>query len=570
MKKLIAIPFLIVAGWTAPGVFTSKTPDTGVSSAGPNVISEKRWDPTEVPALVVGIMIDQMRPDYLTRYWNHFGDDGFRRLIGEGFTFANTHFDYLPTKTGPGHASVYTGTTPAIHGVTGNSWYDRDLDRFINVVEVPGYTGVGSLPGYDSKAPSNMLVTTFGDELRLHTNNRSRVIGISRKDRGAILPAGHLGQAYWYESDTGNFITSSYYRDSLPQWLIEFNDRQLPQKFLSGRWETVMPIHRYVESIADDNPYEGLYDGLERAVFPYDLAALVREHGHDPGLLSDTPFGNELLTELAIAVIEGESLGSGPFPDVLALSWSATDAIGHQFGPASVEIQDTYLRLDREIARLLNYLDEKFGKEKILLFVTSDHGAAHVPNYLTDLGIPGGTIDEEGLEVEVRNFLRQRYGKDFLLAISNEEIFLDHHFMMERGMDHGEVQRELARFMTGRAGIAGALTAEALSYSQFIEGVKGRAQRGFHPKRSGDVRFWMEPHTIYERDGGTTHGSPWAYDTHAPMHWYGWKIPHGRSSQPVNVTDIAPTISTLLGIPFPSGAVGQPMDRFMKGESIIY
>src|SRR5690554_6685775 len=204
----------------------------------------------ETPKLVVGIMVDQMRSDYIHKYWDKFGEDGFKRLVNEGFTFTNNHFDYMPTSTGPGHASVYTGTTPAVHGVMGNSWYVRELDRSINVIEVPGFKGVGSQPGEENdKSPGNILSTTVGDELRLHTNLRSKVIGISRKDRGAILPAGHTGEAYWFEDGTGKFITSTYYRETLPKWVSDFNAQNLPEKYLSQSWETLLPIEEYIESM---------------------------------------------------------------------------------------------------------------------------------------------------------------------------------------------------------------------------------------------------------------------------------------------------------------------------------
>jgi len=266
----------------------------------------------EKPKLVVGIMVDQLRPDYIERYWDKLGDDGFKRMVQGGFTFTNHHFDYMPTATGPGHAGVYTGTTPAIHGAMGNSWYRRELNRSVNVIEVPGsdYRGVGSRPNSETlKGPGNMMVTTVGDELRLHTNLRSKVVSISRKDRGAILPGGHTGDAYWFEWETGNYVTSTYYRDELPGWVQEFNSRNLAEEYLSEPWETLLPIEEYVESMEDDNPYERTHEGQQAPVFPHDLPTLVAEHGHGPELLAYTPFSDKQLMKLAIAAIEGENLG---------------------------------------------------------------------------------------------------------------------------------------------------------------------------------------------------------------------------------------------------------------------
>lgn len=521
------------------------------------------------PQLVVGIMVDQFRPDYVDRFWDNLSENGFKRLVREGFSFTNFHFDYMPTATGPGHAGVYSGTTPAVHGAMGNSWYVRELDRSINVIELPGYEGVGSAPDYDgSKGPGNMLTTTVGDELRLHTNFESRVVGISRKDRGAILPAGHTGDAYWYEGPTGNFVTSTYYRDELPGWLQEFNSRNLAEEYLSEPWEPLLPIEAYeARSIGDDNPYERPFAEGVPPVFPHDLPALIRDHGYDAGLLGATPLHDRLLTDLAIAAIEGEGLGRGNATDMLAISFSALDAVGHRFGPAAIETQDAFLRLDREFARLLDYLDREFGKENILFFVTSDHGVVHVPDYLSDNRVPAGHFDTSAKLDSIREFLESAYGVDLLLAYSNWNLFLDHELMERNNLDHSQVQLELARFVRSLDGVAGSLTADALTYSEFTRGIPMRAQKGFNQKRSGDVVFWLDAqHTPGTAPQGTTHGSPWIYDTHAPMYWYGGGIKPGRSAAPSFISDIAPTVATFLGSPLPSGTTGKPLNDLIKGK----
>lgn len=537
-----------------------------IMSAAPESRSQAQAKYNDSPKLVVGIMVDQMRADYIRKYWDKFGDDGFRRLVNEGFTFTNNHFDYTPTATGPGHASVYTGTTPAVHGVMGNSWYVRELDKSINVIEVPGFKGVGSQPGEeDNKGPGNVLTTTVGDELRLHTNFRSKVIGISRKDRGAILPAGHTGQAYWFEDASGNFVSSSYHMETLPGWVTSFNNQKLPAKYLKQSWETLLPIEEYIESMPDDNLYEGLFKGSETPEFPYNLPEMMEKQGYGLGLISGTPFSNDLVLDMAIAAIEGESLGSGDTPDMLAVSFSATDAVGHQFGPASIEVQDTYLRLDRTMARLLDYLDQNFGKDNVLLFLTADHAVAYVPDYLVSLGIPGGRFDSKAGIESLRTFLSEKYGEDLVLAFSNYGVFLNHAVMDQKGLDHEAVQKEVARFMLSLHGVAGALTATALTNGQYTEGIQARLQKGFNQKRSGDVYIWLEPHmTTGGSSRGTTHGSPWTYDTHAPMHWYGFGVPAGSSSHPVNISDIASTVATFLHSPFPSGNTGKPMNEYMR------
>jgi hypothetical protein len=522
---------------------------------------------SDSPALVLGIMVDQMRPEFIVRYWDSFREDGFRRLYRDGFRFTNVHFDYMPTATGAGHASVYSGTWPSTHGAIGNSWYSRELDRLVNVIEMQGNHGVGSSEGYDgAKGPGAMLTTTFGDELRLHTNWESRVVGVSRKDRGAILPAGHTGDAYWYEGSTGNFVTSSFYRDSLPSWLELFNSQGRALSYLEAAWETYHPIEHYPTHDTDDNRYERPFRGMQTTSFPHDLPTLVAEHGYGPELVSATPFGDELLVDLAIAAIEGEQLGKRGVTDVLSISFSATDAIGHQFGPASVEVHDAYVRLDQYIARLLAYLDEEVGMENVLLFLTSDHGVSHVPDFLADHGIPGGHFDANSSMETLGTYLEGRYGRDFVLSLSNMQIFLDHDFIHQEGLDHETVQRDVARFMLNEEGIGGALTAKALWYSNFDRGIRSRVQNGYHQQRSGDVVLWLEPQrTPGTGTRGTTHGSPWNYDSHAPLIWYGWEIPRGgTSSTEASVTDIASTVATFLRSPFPSGNMGRPLNDYFR------
>jgi hypothetical protein len=330
-------------------------------------------------------------------------------------------------------------------------------------------------------------------------------------------------------------------------------------------WETLLPLEDYVESMPDDNLYEGMFEGESAPIFPHHLSELMEKHGHDLGLLSSTPFSNDLMLDMGLAAIEGESLGSRETPDLLALSFSATDAIGHQFGPGSIEVQDTYLRLDMTMAKLLDYLDKNFGKDNVLVFLTSDHGVSYVPDYLVELGIPGGRFDGKANLDSLRSFLTDKYGEDLLLSFSNYEVFLDHDLMDQKELDHEKVQNEVARFMLSLKGVAGALTASALNNTQFTQGIRAKVQQGFNQKRSGDVMVWLEPHmTTGTNSRGTTHGSPWAYDTHAPMHWYGRNVTPGRSSHPTYISDIASTVATFLNTPFPSGNTGTPMNEFMK------
>ncbi len=525
----------------------------------------------DTPDLVVGIVVDQLRPDYLYRYWDLLSEGGLRRLVNEGFFFRNAHFRHGQTSTGPGHAAQYTGATPAVHGLVGNSWYVRELDRSINVIEAvgSGFQGVGSLPDYDGeKGPVNMLTTTVGDELYLHTGHRSRTVGISRKDRGAILPAGHTGSAYWYEGATGNFVTSTFYRNELPDWLVEFNSRDLAQEYLTRTWESLHPLERYQASREDDNPYEGTIGGS--TAFPFDLAYQVEEEGASPSLLNTTPFSDELLFELAYAAIEGEGLGRGPVPDILAIAPSATDAIGHRFGPASKQMQDQILRLDGYLADFLDYLDEELGLENVLIFLTSDHGGAYIPHYLRDQGIATGNPDAEThvsnqMLSALRDFLRERYGHDILLAFSNQNLFLDHEVIESLGLELAAVRSEVKRFMLTLEPVAGAVTADVLNATEFTQGVRAAMQHSYNQKRSGDVVVWLKPQTRSNTGtGGTGHGTPWAYDRHAPVLFFGYDVPAGQSTELVYVSDIASTVATFLNSPFPSGNLGSPLNGLMR------
>jgi predicted AlkP superfamily pyrophosphatase or phosphodiesterase len=298
----------------------------------------------ETPRLVVGIMVDQMRHDYIYRYWDHYGDDGIRRLVNEGFSFDNAHFDYAPTFTGPGHASVYTGTTPAVHGIIGNSWFLKETGRSTYVTGDSDVSTVGSDSDEGEMSPKWMLSTSIADELRLHSNLQSKAIGIALKDRGSILPAGFAGQAYWFDYTEVRMISSSFYMDELPDWVNEFNARDLPAQYVSKPWETYHPIETYTESIEDDNPYEGTFRGQDRPVFPHDLPAYAEIAGN--GIFANTPFGDTYTFEMAYAAIEGEELGRDEHTDLLAVSFSSPDHIGHRYGPASKEVQDTYIRFD--------------------------------------------------------------------------------------------------------------------------------------------------------------------------------------------------------------------------------
>jgi predicted AlkP superfamily pyrophosphatase or phosphodiesterase len=524
----------------------------------------------EKPRLVVGIVVDQMRQEYLYRFYDKYGSGGFKRLMNDGFMLKNAHYNYAPTVTGPGHASVYTGTTPAVHGIIGNEYYDKAGKTMVNCVEDSLYKPVGNNAANGRLSPSRLMTSTITDELKLFTQKRAKVIGISIKDRGAILPAGHMADgAYWYDSKSGRFISSTYYMTKLPEWLNTFNAQNLVEKYLAQDWETLLPIDRYTESGPDDSPYERKFAGKDRPTFPYKLSQL-RGQNENHGLLTSTPFSNDYLTELAFATLTGEQLGKDATTDFLCVSYSAPDAIGHAVGPNAVEVEDTYLRLDRNIEELLRRLDKEVGARNYTVFLTADHAVADVPQYLKDNKLPAGYFSNAYLKAKLDEFLSGYYpGKSFIENISNHQIFLNHNAFASdpraSGMELYLVTELIGKYLMSMEGVANYYTEATLRQGNFGEdGIKGKIIRGYHAKRSGDIVFildsgWTEAGSIQ----GTTHGSGYTYDTHVPILFYGNGIKKGSSVQLHSITDIAPTIAVLLKIKFPSGATGNPVQEIL-------
>ena len=515
------------------------------------------------PKLVVGIVVDQMRYDYLTRFESKFSDDGFKRLIKDGFNCKNHHFNYVPTYTGPGHASVFTGTSPMNHGIISNYWYDKFTDESVYCASDESVSAVGVITEKEKMSPRRMKTTTVADQLQLHTQNRSKVIGVSLKDRGAILPAGHSANAaYWFRGKKdGKFITSTYYSNELPQWVNEFN---INVNSYLKIWETILPIHEYTESGIDNTNFEEPFEGKELPIFPYNLKDLAKENGgYD--ILKATPFGNEMTTDFAIAAIKNEEMGVDNITDFLTVSYSSTDYVGHQFGVNSVEVEDTYIRLDKDLEKLFTYLDTQVGEGEYTVFLTADHGAVNVPNYLKLQGIPAGYFKNKEFKVKVKKALLDKFKFDGLVKnISNNQIFFDRKIIKGNNLNLIEMQEYLAQEIVQYKHIDKAYSAKTLATTQFVSGVGTLVQNGFHQKHSGDVVFVLEPAVISYPEKGSTHGSSFSYDTHVPLLFYGAGIEKGSTLKKTEVIDIAPTISALLGISFPNGCTGEPLEIVLK------
>jgi len=521
---------------------------------------------SERPKLVVGIIVDQMRAEYLYRFYEKFGEGGFKRMMNQGYNVQNTHYNYVPTYTAPGHASVYTGTTPSQHGIIGNNWFNLDLMEVVYCAYDSTVETVGSSTEQGKHSPENLLATTITDELRIFSSFRSKSIGISIKDRGAIFPAGRAANAaYWYDSDEGKFITSNFYMHQLPDWVEAFNQSGKIDDYLNQSWNTLLPIEEYVESTKDDVPFERLLGGQENSTFPYDLPAMKDEMGYK--LLPNTPFGNSIVVDMAIETLNHENMGQGSFTDFLAISFSSTDYIGHSKGTHSVEIQDTYLRLDRDLERIFNELDAKVGKGNYLVFLTADHAGAPTPAYMNSVNISaGGTPNDEWLK-ELRVFVQNEFGTaDIIASAVNQQIYFDRRLISEKGLSIKVVRRKVADFILNWEEITGVFTYEDFLQNEYQEGVGAFFDRGFHANRSGDVFYALKPGYVsggHYADKGTTHASHFSYDTHVPNLWYGWKIEPGTTYEPYNIVDIAATLALKLHLPMPNACTGEPIQELL-------
>lgn len=517
------------------------------------------------PKLVVGIVIDQMRWDYLYRYQDRYTDGGFKRLLNEGFTAENTNIDYVPTVTAIGHSTVYTGSVPSIHGIAGNDFIIQATGKSMYCTEDTTVKTVGSSSSAGEMSPRNLLSTTMTDELKLATNFRSKVIGIAIKDRGGILPAGHSADAaYWFDDESGNWITSTYYMNELPKWVNDFNNQKLAKKYLDQNWKPLFPLETYVQSEKDDSRFEAKFSGTAAPVFPYETSAM---YGKDFGIIRTTPYGNTITLDLAKAAIEHEKMGQRDITDFLAVSLSSTDYIGHRFGPNSIEAEDTYLRLDRELSAFLSYLDSKVGKGSYTVFISADHGAAHNPNFLVSHNIPAGLFPTSTVAKELNAHLAQEFKHERLvISLSNYQVSLNNALIEKNNLDEDAIKKACIRLLKKREDIAFVVDMENVQQATIPEELKNKIINGYNRERSGVIQIVLKPGYFSGSSTGTTHGTWNPYDTHIPFVLMGWGVKHGSTHRPTGMTDIAPTISALLRIQAPNGNIGKPVTEALLNE----
>lgn len=517
------------------------------------------------PKLMVGIMVDQMRWDYLYRFEKHFSEGGLKRMMKDGYAFHNVMIDYVPTVTAIGHASVYTGSVPSIHGIAGNDWIDRETGKSRYVTTDTSVKGVGaSSEKIGAHSPRSLWSTTITDQLGIATGFKSKIVGVSLKDRASILPAGHnpLG-AFWFDEGTGNFITSSYYMDSLPNWLVDFNNAKVGEKLVSQGWNTIKPISEYTESTRDDVPWEGLIGSATKPTFPY--ANLKNDYQKNKGVIRTTPFGNTLTLSAAQAAIDGYKMGDDDITDFLVINLASTDYVGHTFGVNSIEVEDTYIRMDRDLEQFFNYLDKKIGKGNYTVFLTADHGAAHSVGYMQENKMATGYF-AEGWEKELPIAIEKEFGaSNLLLGVDNYQIYLDHRAIEDKGLELEAVKDFVLKYAKSQKDVLYAIDLNDIGDSPVPSLIKERVINGYNWQRSGDIQLVSLDGMLpsYAKKG-TTHSVWNSYDAHIPLLFMGKGIKHGSSVKPYHMSDIASTVAQLLKIENPSGSIGNPIVEIME------
>lgn len=523
----------------------------------------------EKPKLILALTIDGLRGDIPIRFADRFGPGGFRYLMDEGIFYTNAHYRHSTTFTAVGHATLFTGGNSPQHGLAGNDWYDYERGQDVYCVEDDRHSLIGKEPkAHEGISPRNLTASTYGDELVLATNGRSRVFSVSIKDRGAILPGGRLGKAFWYSSSSGQFVTSTYYYDAYPDWVVRWNEAKHADRYLEAEWTLSGDAAQYLFAAADDRPSERPYKHLGRT-FPHKLAAEKPSDFY--GALRYTPMGDELTLDFAKELMTQEKVGQGEFTDMMAIGFSTNDYIFHAFGPNSLEAEEGVLRLDRTLAALFEFIDQTVGLDKTLIVLSADHGFDEVPEHQRELGLDAGRHYPEKFLEQVNAGLQERYNsqENFVIAFWNPSLYLNRDTIAKLGLDEVEVERALAQEILEVPGVAIAMTRTDLMAGTITDNpILAKLQRAFHPKLSGSVlivqdQFWyLYPNA---EEFAAMHGSPYAYDTFVPIMMAGPGIPHQVVSRLVAPEDIAITVASYMGTKPPSGSVGEVLYEAVPG-----
>jgi len=515
------------------------------------------------PKLVVGIVVDQMRWDYLYRYYDRYGTGGFKRLLNDGFSCENTLINYLPSFTAVGHTCIFTGSVPSISGIAGNDWVEQLTGKHMYCTEDTSVQSIGASNAEDGKmSPRNLLVTTVTDELRIATNYQSKVVGVSLKDRAAILPAGHAANAaFWFDDGSGRFISSTYYMKQLPDWVNQFNNSKRIEQLIKDDWNTLYPINTYKQSDDDNMPYEGKLGG--EGSFPHHIRDL---YAKNKGVVRVTPFGNTITLQMAEAAVDGYQLGRGTATDFLTINCASTDYVGHTFGPNSIEVEDVYLRLDQDLAQFFSFLDNKIGKDQYTVFLTADHGVAHAIGYMQQNKLPADFYYAQSIVDNVNRLLESKFKVEKLvLSGGNYQINFDLKKINDNQLDLAAIKKTTVDYLQQLPSVNYAVDMEKIGEAPIPEPIKTMIINGYNFKRSGQVEVVFNPGWLESwAKTGSTHGAWNPYDTHIPLVFMGWGIHHGSSNATVHMTDIAPTVAALLHIQMPNGCIGTPIIDLIK------
>ncbi len=537
----------------------------------PKIQAQGAYIPPDKPKLVIAIVIEQFRYDYIDKYWDSFSERGFKRLINEGTFCKNASYNFFFTQSAPAYATLATGTDPRVHGIIADNWYHPLRDEIVYCTSDTDVDPVGGSFENGLHSPVHLLPSTFSDELKLSNGGRSKVFSVGLKEFASILSGGHSADAaYWYDDRTGTWMTSTHYLDSLPPWVNNFNGMMLSDTYLNGEWNILLPRDSYRRSLSDTNIYEAGIQG--QTWFPYDLKKMssssvlgILNKKRDYSLLKEFPAGNTFTSDFAIRLIEEEGLGEDDITDFISVSYSVTDNIGHNFGPSSMEMADAVIRFDRDLAHLLDYITDKIGKKNVLIYLTSAHGVAESPDLLRDKKIPAGHFKYNQALTLLKSYLNVMYGQgNWVKGYYEKQIYLNRTLIEDADLSLAEVQDMAARFITQFNGVSFAVAANVIENNDFRSGYYGMIRNSYDPVRSGDVIINLKPAWVENGKYVTNHNSPYEYDSHVPLIWYGWTVNRASVTRKINMNEIASTLSSLCRVQVPNACVGEPMIELFR------
>ena len=553
----------------------------------PGMGQKTKAAPAPTPKLILQITVDQLRGDLPERFMKHMGEGGFRYLKEQGIWYANAHFGHANTETIVGHASLATGADPSTHGMIGNVWLDRNTAKLTYNIEDPGHhiltagadvdksteiDPTQKIASTDGRSPSAILVSTFSDELSLHTAGKAKIYGVSVKDRGAVSMAGHAGKAFWFSKQSAEFVTSSYYYKAYPEWVEAWNNKKLPQAFAGTSWELMNEPSTYTFGDADNCDWETNFPGYGR-VFPHPYGKA--DGKYFTTFLTLSPAGDELTLDFAKTLLDAEQLGQDEVTDYLSVSFSSTDYVGHLFGPSSLEMEDNLLRLDRTLADLFAHIEKRVGLKNTLIVLSADHGGPEAPGYLNAHGIEARYVSPEKWDQSPAiKTIKEQFGigKEIIQAYHHPYVYLDRDVIREKSLDQAEVEKAIAAELMKFDGVALAISSAALREGNLPDTpLINSVLRNYNPNRSGDIFVVHQAHCfINDFDGlkvACTHGSPWSYDTFVPVIFAGGTLKAQRIYRSIEPLGIAPTLSAIVGAKAPSGSRAAPLAEVMQSSS---